>query len=322
MLGEFERIARFFAPLAGDWPGALGLIDDAALVDLAAGRTLVVTADALVAGVHYPADEAADLVAARLVRVNLSDLAAMGARPLAYLITLALPAEIDDEWLQRFAGGLKREQAAYHITLIGGDSVATPGPTCLSLTALGSVPEGRALRRDGAQAGDLVLVSGSIGDAALGLIALKGDLDGVGAKHRAQLVDRYRLPRPRVALGERLVGLAHAALDVSDGLVADLAHICTASGVGAVIEADRLPLSPAARAALPAVGLAPVLGGGDDYELLFTIAPGNGGRVAELARSLDLALTEIGRIRAGTGVTVVDRDGREIPVPRPGYRHR
>ncbi len=321
-LDEFERIARFLAPLAADWPGALGLTDDAALVELAAGQTLVVTADALVAGVHYPADEAADVVAARLVRVNLSDLAAMGARPIAYLITMALPAETGDDWLERFAGGLEREQARYGISLIGGDSVATPGPICLSLTAFGTVPEGQALRRDGARAGDAVFLSGTVGDAALGLVALRDGLDGIDAAHRARLIDRYRSPRPRVELGQRLVGLAHAAQDVSDGLVADLGHICAASGVGAVVEAERLPLSPAARAAVAALGLDPVLGGGDDYELLFTVAPDDGGRVAELARGLDLALTEIGRIQAGAGVTVVDRDGREIAVPRPGYRHR
>ena len=282
----------------------------------------MVTADALVAGVHYPADDAADLVAARLVRVNLSDLAAMGARPIAYLITMALPAETGDDWLERFAGGLEREQARYGISLIGGDSVATPGPICLSLTAFGTVPEGQALRRDGARAGDAVFLSGTVGDAALGLVALRDGLDRIDAAHRARLIDRYRSPRPRVELGQRLVGLAHAAQDVSDGLVADLGHICAASGVGAVVEAERLPLSPAARAAVAALGLDPVLGGGDDYELLFTVAPGDAGRVAELARGLDLALTEIGRIQAGAGVTVVDRDGREIAVPRPGYRHR
>lgn len=320
-LDEFERIARFLAPLAADWPGAMGLADDAALVDAPPGQTLVVTADALVAGVHFRGDEPAELIAAKLLRVNLSDLAAMGARPLAYLITLALPVTVDDDWLGRFADGLAREQAEFGISLIGGDSVATPGPACLSLTAIGAVPAGRALRRDGARAGDRVFVSGTVGDAALGLIALRDGLDTLGEAERAWLIERYRLPRPRVALGQRLLGLAHAAQDVSDGLVADLGHICAASGVAAVIEADRLPLSPAARAALPAVGLAPVLGGGDDYELVFTVAPGDRRRVAGLAGELELALTEIGRIRRGRGVRVVDRDGREIPVPEPGYRH-
>ncbi len=320
-LDEFQRIARYFAPLAAGWPGALGLADDAALVDPPPGQTLVVTADALVASVHYRGDEPAELIAAKLLRVNLSDLAAMGARPLAYLVVLALPAEIGDDWIEGFAAGLEREQAIFGLSLIGGDSVATPGPACLSLTAFGAVPVGRALRRDGARAGDTVFVSGTIGDAALGLIAVRDGLDPVGDSDRAWLIDRYRVPRPRIELGQRLIGLAHAAQDVSDGLVADLGHICTTSGVGAVIEADRIPLSPAARAALPVAGQGPVLGGGDDYELLFTTAAADRGRVADLARGLDLALIEIGRIDTGRGVRVVDRDGREVSVPVPGYRH-
>ncbi len=320
-LDEFQRIARYFAPLAEAWPGALGLADDAALVAPPPGQTLVVTADALVAGVHYRGDEPAELIAAKLVRVNLSDLAAMGARPLAYLVVLALPAEIGDDWLEGFAVGLEREQARFAMSLIGGDSVATPGPACLSMTAFGAVPEARVLRRDGARAGDHVFVSGTIGDAALGLIAIRDGLDRLGQSDRAWLIERYRLPQPRIELGQRLLGLAHAAQDVSDGLVADLGHICTASGVGAVIEADKIPLSPAARAALPVAGQGPVLGGGDDYELLFTAAADDRGRVADLARGLDLALTEIGRIRTGRGVRVVDRDGCEVSVPVAGYRH-
>ncbi len=319
---EFELIARYFAPLAAGEPGAFALTDDAAVLGLEPGQRMAITTDTIVESVHFLADDPPAVVAAKALRVNLSDLAAMGARPIAYLITMALPAETGDDWLERFAGGLEREQARYGISLIGGDSVATPGPVCLSLTAFGTVPEGQALRRDGARAGDAVFLSGTVGDAALGLVALRDGLQGIDAAHRSELIDRYRSPRPRVELGQRLVGLAHAAQDVSDGLVADLGHICAASGVGAVVEAERLPLSPAARAAVAALGLDPVLGGGDDYELLFTVAPGDGGRVAELARGLDLALTEIGRIEAGAGVTVVDRDGREIAVPRAGYRHR
>jgi thiamine-monophosphate kinase len=320
-LDEFERIARFFAPLAAGWPGALGLADDAALIDVPADNDLVVTADALVEGVHFVGDEPPELIAAKLIRVNLSDLAAMGARPLAYLVTLALPEHIDDGWLERFAAGLAAEQATFAISLIGGDCVATAGPVCLSLTAFGLVPRGCALRRAGARPGDLVVVSGSVGDGALGLLAMRGELAYLDPSHRAALIERYRRPQPRLALGQRLVGLAHAAQDVSDGLAADLGHVCEASGVAGVIEAARLPLSPAARAALPRVGLAPVLGGGDDYELVFTVAAGERANLAELSHALDLPLTEIGRIENGRGVTVVDRDGREIRVAHPGYRH-
>jgi thiamine-monophosphate kinase len=318
---EFERIADFFAPLAAGWPGARGLADDAAIIEPPPDRDLVVTADALVGGVHFLGDESPDVIAAKLVRVNLSDLAAMGARPLAYVVTLALPDHIDDRWLARFAAGLAAEQARFDISLIGGDSVATTGPVCLSLTAFGLVPQGRAVRRTGARPGDLVFVSGTLGDGALGLRARRGELVELEASHRAALIERYRLPQPRVALGQRLVDLAHAGQDVSDGLVADLGHICAASNVAGVVEAGRLPLSPAAQAVPSQWALDAALGGGDDYELVFTIGAGERDRVAELSRALALPLTEIGRVEAGCGITVVDRDGHEIPVARPGYRH-
>ena len=320
-LDEFARIARFFAPLAG--PGALGLLDDAALVDAPPGRQLVVTADALVAGVHFLADDPPDLVARKMLRVNLSDLAAMGAAPLGYLMTTALPAACDEAWLAGFAEGLAADQAAFGISLLGGDSVATPGPTTLSVTAIGSVPAGRAVRRGGAVPGDLIYVSGTIGDAALGLRALRGELAGLDGTQRSFLVDRYHLPQPRLALGEGLVGIAHAMLDISDGLIGDLNHLCAVSGVGAVLEAARVPLSPAVRAALardPAL-LAPVLGGGDDYELALTAPRAAEPALAALAAALALPITMIGRIEAGSGVRVIDETGRNIALAASGYRH-
>ncbi len=320
-LDEFARIARFFAPLAG--PGALGLLDDAALVDAPPGRQLVVTADALVAGVHFLADDPPDLVARKMLRVNLSDLAAMGAAPLGYLMTTALPAACDEAWLAGFAEGLAADQAAFGISLLGGDSVATPGPATLSVTAIGSVPAERAVRRGGAVPGDLIYVSGTIGDAALGLRALRGELAGLDGTQRSFLVDRYHLPQPRLALGEGLVGVAHAMLDISDGLIGDLNHLCAVSGVSAVLEAARVPLSPAVRAALtrdPAL-LAPVLGGGDDYELVFTAPRAAEPALAALAAALALPITMIGRIEAGSGVRVIDETGRNIALAASGYRH-
>jgi thiamine-monophosphate kinase len=320
-LDEFARIARFFAPLAG--PGALGLLDDAALVDAPPGRQLVVTADALVAGVHFLADDPPDLVARKMLRVNLSDLAAMGAAPLGYLMTTALPAGCDEAWLAGFAKGLAADQAAFGISLLGGDSVATPGPATLSVTAIGSVPAGRAVRRGGAVPGDLIYVSGTIGDAALGLRALRGELAGLDGTQRSFLVDRYHLPQPRLALGEGLVGVAHAMLDISDGLIGDLNHLCAVSGVAAVLEAARVPLSPAVRGALardPAL-LAPVLGGGDDYELVFTAPRAAEPAFAALATALALPITTIGRIEAGSGVRVIDETGRDIALAASGYQH-
>jgi thiamine-monophosphate kinase len=320
-LGEFERIARFLAPLAA--PGALGLRDDVALIDGPDKQQYVLTADAIVEGVHFLADDPPPQVAQKLLRVNLSDLAAKGAVPVGYLLVTALPRARDEAWLEAFAGGLAADQATYAIELLGGDSTATEGPATLSITALGRVAAGRAVLRSGARPGDAVYVSGTLGDAALGLQAVRGELRGIDAGARAFLADRYRLPQPRLALGQRLVGIAHAMIDISDGLVADLGHIADVSGVGAVIEAARLPLSPAARGVVAAdpLRLAAALGGGDDYELLFTAAAEAGAALAELGRELSVPLSMIGRIEAGSGVAVVDEKGAMLAVPIAGYRH-
>ncbi|MBI4183767.1 MAG: thiamine-phosphate kinase [Proteobacteria bacterium] len=319
---EFALIARHFAPLAAGAPGALELTDDAALVSPRAGRTLVATVDAMVAGVHFLPGDAPELVAQKLLRVNLSDLAAMGAEPFGYLLAAILPTVTTEGWLERFAAGLKTDQDAFGVALLGGDTSATPGPLTLSLTAFGWVEEGAALTRGGARPGDLVCVSGAIGDGLLGLKVLKGEI-ALPADLGEAAAARYRRPEPRLALGRRLVGLAHAAIDVSDGLVADLGHVCEVSGVGAVIEAERIPLSAAGRAALAADPglLAALITGGDDYELVFTVAPEAAARVAGLAVELDLALTGIGRIEAGAGVRVVGADGRELALAATGWRH-
>jgi thiamine-monophosphate kinase len=320
-IGEFERIRRFFAPLAG--PGGLELRDDAALVECGAGRRLVVTADAIVAGVHYLPDDPPDRVARKLLRVNLSDLAAMAARPLSYLLTTALPAELGADWLAGFARGLAADQARFGVALLGGDSVATRGPAVLSLTALGEVAEGAEIRRSGARAGERVWVSGTIGDAFLGLAVRRGAHRGLSDAQRAALVARFQLPEPRTELGPRLAGLARAMIDVSDGLVADLGHICETSGVGAVVALAALPLSPAARLLVAAdPDLLPRLAcGGDDYELLFTAPEAAEPRLAALSAELGLPLTAIGRIESGAGVRLVDREGRQVAVESGGYRH-
>ena len=319
-LGEFGRIARFFAPLAAGAPGALGLTDDAALVDCPPGERLVVTVDAMVEGVHFLVDDPPNLVARKLIRVNLSDLAAMAAWPVGYFLTTALPTSRGDEWLAGFAAGLAQDQAEFGITLLGGDSVSTPGPVSLTLTALGRVAVGAEVRRSGARAGDLVFVSGTIGDGALGLDAARGQLDGLlDVADVSFLADRYRLPRPRVGLGPLLSGLAGAMMDVSDGLVGDLGHICQVSGVAGVIEAGRVPLSPAA--ALLPDRMATVLTGGDDYELLFTAPPEREAAVMAAAAAAGVPVTVIGRIEAGQGVRVLDGAGSEIPLDGVGWRH-
>jgi thiamine-monophosphate kinase len=323
--GEFAVIERYFRPLAAGRPGALNLADDAALLDLEPGWRLVVTADALVGGVHFLGTESANRIARKALRVNLSDLAAMGARPLAYFLTIAFPKRIDEPWLADFAHGLAADQDEFAIALMGGDITATPGPLTLSITALGQVEKGRALLRGGARSGDRVLVSGTVGDAALGLKALKGEMETLPAGHRAYLIDRCRLPRPRLALGRALAeaGLATAAVDVSDGLAADLGHICEASGCGAVLEAARVPLSAAAAAALEADPnlRSTVLTGGEDFELLVTVPADRLAEARALADGLGIALTEIGRMEEGAGVRALDESGAQIPLGAGGYRH-
>jgi thiamine-monophosphate kinase len=320
-LGEFERIRRFFAPLAG--PGGLGLVDDAAIVDCSPGRRLVVTADAIVSGVHYLPEDPPELVARKLLRVNLSDLAAMGARPLHYVLTTALPAEFGPEWLARFAEGLGDDQRRYGIDLLGGDSVGTRGPAVLSLTAIGEVAAGEEIRRSGARPGDLVWVSGTIGDAFLGLDLLRRAHPDLATEHRDYLIRRFRLPEPRTELGPRLCGIARAMIDVSDGLLADLGHICETSRVTAIVELDLLPLSLAARAIVegdPGIR-ARLAAAGDDYELLF-VAPADAAEtIATLSLRLGVPVTRIGRIDAGTGVRLVDAEGHQIPLEVTGYSH-
>ena len=323
MLDEFALIAELLAPLSRGAPDAYDLTDDAALIAVPEGRRLVVTKDMLVAGVHCLADDEPGLIARKLLRVNLSDLAAMGAAPRAYLLALALPKTTDESWLRGFVGGLALDQAAFGVDLIGGDTVSTDGPFTASLTAFGDVRVGEEMRRQGSIAGDLVFVSGSLGDAALGLAVLTGGLEGLDEPAETMLRERYHLPRPRIALGLRLSGLAHALIDVSDGLIADLGHLCTASRVAAEIDAPRVPLSMAARAALaldPDL-LEKVLGGGDDYELLFTANSEAATPLAAIAADLDLPITAIGRITEGSGVTALDANGDPIDLPSPGWRH-
>lgn len=317
--GEFALIARHFRRLAG--PGALDLSDDAALLDPPPGRQLVLAADAMVAGVHFLPEDPPESIGRKLLRVNLSDLAAMGAAPLGYLMTTALPKDLPGDWLARFVDGLAADQAEFGLSVLGGDTVSTPGPVSLSLTILGTVAPGAALRRDGARPGDALWVSGTIGDGALGLRALQGRLPADGEGHLAQ---RYRLPRPRLALGQALTGLARAAMDVSDGLVQDLGHLCRGGGCGAVLRAGAVPLSPAARALVaadPAL-LALCLTGGDDYELLFAAPAGAEAEVLARAASGGVPVARIGDFVAGApDVTVLDAAGTTMALPRTGWSH-
>lgn len=323
-LGEFDLIRQLFAPLTRGAAGAYNLTDDAASISPSHGCEVVVTKDALVAGVHFFGDDPADLIARKSLRVNLSDLAAKGAKPLGFFMALALPDAADDDWIRKFAEGLGKDIDAFECPLFGGDTVSTPGPAMVSITAFGEVKQGQMVRRSGAMPGDILCVSGTIGDAALGLDVLKGAYEPLGAEHKSFLVDRYRLPQPRLTLGRREAARDSACLDISDGLVADVGHICEASGVGVEIDAEKVPLSVAARAVLSsdAQSLTRILTGGDDYELAFAVPPANLAAARSYGQACGVAVTEIGRFTEGSGVTVLGGHGRPLALSSGGYSHR
>jgi thiamine-monophosphate kinase len=323
--GEDALIARYFAPMATD-PGAFGLGDDAAMLP-ASGDDIVVTADAIVEGVHFLPDDPPDSVARKALRVNLSDLAAKGAIPAGFVLTLALRAA-DDAWLAPFARGLGADATQFGCPLLGGDTVSTPGPLMISITAFGRIAAGKMVHRSGAKPGDRVVVTGTIGDAALGLdiltggavaAALAGD---VAAKE--MLVQRYRTPEPRNVLAGAVRDHAHAAMDVSDGLAGDLAKLCAASAVSAVVDAQSIPLSAAAAALLErgTVGIEAIVSGGDDYEILCAIPEARFEAFAFAADIAGVAISSIGTIIAGPSVPrLLDAQGREIALPRRSYSH-
>lgn len=321
--GEFELIARHFAPLARDGRVVtLGLRDDAAWCAQRPGYDLVMTADALVAGVHFLPSDPPDLVARKALRVNLSDLAAKGASPVAYLVCLALPRGIDEAWIAGFAAGLGQDQAEFGIALAGGDTTSTPGALTIAITALGEVPAGGMTQRRGARIGDEIWVSGTIGDAALGLRVCTGEI-AADVAQQAFLVDRYRLPRPRVRLGAALRPVGVVGMDVSDGLIQDLGHIVALAGVAAVLDEPDLPLSAAVHAlvAADASRLEAALTGGDDYEILAVAAPAKAVALAAAAAACAVPLTRIGSIVAGEGVTLRTGDGTLRRFARGGWSH-
>jgi len=318
-LSEFSIIEKFFAPLTDKDPLAFALKDDAAIIHPARGMDLVVTVDGMVAGIHFLQDDPPEEIARKLLRVNMSDLAAKGAEPLSYVLTCAWPRNHSADWIERFAQGLAKDQQCFGVHLIGGDTVATEGPLTLSLTAFGQVRAGQMIKRSGALPGDLVYVSGSIGGGAAGLRVARGELSEIDEAGRGVLLQHYRLPEPRLSLGRRLQGLAHACADVSDGLLADAAHVGEASGVKMVINLEAVPfLTQAVSAGLDKRAL---ITGGDDYELLFTLAEDAAGEISTVAAETGVALTAIGRVETGEGVCLYDDQGREIEMRQTGYKH-
>ncbi|WP_041801794.1 thiamine-phosphate kinase [Rhodopseudomonas palustris] len=320
---EDNLIARYFKPLANH-AGAFGLSDDCAILT-SSGDDLVLTTDAIVEGVHFLPDDPPESIARKALRVNLSDLAAKGASPAGFLLTLALRSA-EESWLAPFAKALGEDAAAFGCPLLGGDTVSTPGPLMISVTAFGRVPAGRMVRRAGARPGDHVVVSGTIGDAALGLDILKGGpaAGAVSGEARAALVQRYREPQPRSALAQAVRDHASAAMDVSDGLAGDLAKLCAVSAVSAAIDAAAVPLSEAARAVLAAGAgrIAQLIAGGDDYEILCTVPQARLDAFQADARRAGVMVTVIGRITDGAATPQFsDAEGRPIALSALSYSH-
>jgi len=322
---EERLIAKYFRPLATH-PGALGLGDDAAVLTPPQGRDLVLTTDGVISGVHFFPDDPPETIGRKALRMNLSDLAAKGATPIGFLMSVALPANIEENWLGAFASGLGEDARRYSCPLLGGDTDRTPGPISVSIAAFGSVPSGKMVRRATAKPGDCVMVTGAIGDAALGVLLRRDQhlaerlrLSEMACAH---LRERYLLPQPRNALAEAVLRHASAAMDVSDGLAGDFAKLCRASCVAGEVDVGRIPLSDAARAVLaadPAL-LETVLTGGDDYEIVLTLAPRKLSAFQTAARAADVTVTEIGRVTAGEGTRFI-RDGRPLKLTRPSYSH-
>ena len=320
--GEDRLIARFFKPLATA-PGALALTDDAAFVAPPPGCDLVLTADMIVGGVHFLDHDPAELIARKAMRVNLSDLAAKGATPFGFLVSLALPTDVDDVWLAGFAAGLKADADAYRCPLYGGDTTRTPGPVTVSVTMAGTLPAGTMVKRAGAKSGDRVYVSGTIGDAALGLVAQNDGTRKMSAAAREHLIARYRLPQPRTALAEAVRGHASAAMDVSDGLAGDLAKLCRVSGVAARIETSGVPLSDAAHELIASDSalLEAAITGGDDYEIVCTVPPGKASSFETAAAAAGVTVTAIGEIASGQGLDLRGPDGATMKLRRASFSH-
>jgi thiamine-monophosphate kinase len=322
---ENALIARYFKPLATD-PGAFDLGDDAAILK-SHGDDIVVTTDAIIEGVHFLPDDPPDTIARKALRVNLSDLAAKGATPAGFVLTLAL-REAPEAWLKPFAHGLGCDAIQFGCPLLGGDTVSTPGPLMISITAFGRVPPGRMVHRAGAAADDVVVVTGTIGDAALGLDVLKRGAVATALADDAaaseKLVGRYRVPQPRTALAKAVRDYAHAAMDVSDGLAGDLAKLCKVSGVSAVIEAESIPLSAAAAMLLArgVVGVEAIVSGGDDYEILCAIPPASLAAFRQAAQAAGVEISAIGKIVAGSSAPCfLDKRGDRVTLPWLSYSH-
>ncbi|HWY61836.1 MAG TPA: thiamine-phosphate kinase [Rhizomicrobium sp.] len=320
-MDEFEIIAEIFAPLAVA-PGAFGLKDDAAAIAARPGFDLIVTIDQIAEGTDFFAFDPAGAIAQKALRVNLSDLAAKGAEPAYYLLSLSLPVSVTLDWLTAFAAGLAEDQKTYGISLLGGDTSRAEGPLAITITAFGFVPEGRMVKRSGARAGDAVYVTGTIGDSGGGLAIFKREKHALTETQRDHLTGRYQLPEPPVVFGAALRELASASVDVSDGLIADLGHIAAGSGVGIQLFGEKIPRTDALRAlwgeGMDAIGRA--VTAGDDYQIAFTANPAMDSKIQFASRNTGVSVTCIGTVTTGQDVELL-LHGESYNVSKPGYRH-
>ncbi len=324
---EGAIIATYFAPLAARAPGAFGLVDDCAALTPTPGHDLVLKTDPIREGVHFPADADAADIAWKAVAVNVSDLVAKGARPVGYLMALSFPDAPTARWFKRFARGLREAQDAFGITLYGGDTDRAPGPMSVAVTAFGEVQTGKMVQRATATPGDRVFVSGTLGDAALGLALVQRPMAALDMRllshHCDQVMARYDRPTPRVALAPLLVAHASASMDLSDGLLKDAGRMANAAGVALTLDAARLPLSEAMTRALAAnpQRMRDVVAHGDDYEVLFTVPPARVTAMQKDAAALAFRVTDIGVVAPGAGAVIAGPDGKALAFERTGYEH-
>ncbi len=319
-MNEFQLIEQFFeseqAPSLSE-SVLLGMGDDCALLQMPVGKQLAVSVDTLVADVHFPKDAPANLIAERALRTNLSDLAAMGADPLWFTLALTLP-QADEHWLREFSRGLFACAREFNIQLVGGDT--TSGPLSVTIQVMGAIENKSTMRRDAANADDFILVTHTLGDGAAALAVLQKKIV-VSDDEQNYLHERFYRPKPRLREAGLICEIANAALDISDGLVADLQHICERSDLGAVIFVEDIPLSPVLKNLKdPQQAYRYALTGGDDYELCFTVSPENMPQIAMLIAEKQLSATVIGRMRSGSGVQC-ELDGEVFPIMHPGYQH-
>ena len=322
-LGEFDLIQRYFAPLSHQFAGARGLVDDTASLRLSEGYEAIITLDTMVSGIHFLKNDPPDQIARKLLRINLSDLASAGASPVGYFLSISAPETITEDWIKSFSEGLRSDQNYFQIHLGGGDMTSTTGPLTLSLTAIGEVPYGDALTRSGAKHGHEIWTSGTIGDAALALWIFQNKDTNPSSEIVSALTARYRLPQPRVNLGLAIRSIASAAIDISDGLIADLEHLCQASRLGAELNAQNIPLSEASKYLIKSNQdlFERALTGGDDYELLFTIPEGSSNQILEIAKSTQVPLTRIGRMTANRELNIFSNSGEKLSYAANGWQH-